>query len=259
MSTSSVLRLRRHLLATASTVFIATAFAAAPASASWGNWWGKSVEGSGKVVKQERQVHDFRAIQISVPGKIELKQGNQEGVLIETDDNIQAMLEVVVEGNTLKIRSKEKSQYPKTRHLSIVVHFKNLDDFVLESSGSVKSDKILSTDLKLRIAGSGEMTVNELKAETLKVSIGGSGNFSARGSVPQISGTIGGSGELDLVKLAAKDVRISIGGSGSVQTWVSDNLNVRIGGSGSVDYYGDPKVSKSIGGSGSVTRKGAQP
>lgn len=256
MLTLNTFTMRRRLLATA---FIATAFAATPASASWGNWWGKSVEGSGKVVKQERNVQDFRAIQISVPGKVELKQGNHEAVSIETDDNIQAMLEVVVEGNTLKIRSKEKNQYPKTRNLSIVVHFKNLDDFVLESSGTVKSDKIVGTDLKLRIGGSGEMDVNELKAETLKITIGGSGNFSARGVVPQIAGTIGGSGELNMAKLAAKDVRISIGGSGSVQTWVSDNLNVRIGGSGTVNYYGDPQVSKSIGGSGSVNRKGAQP
>lgn len=253
MSTSNS---RRYFLSLA---LLSSAFVAIPASADWSNWWGKGVEGSGKIIKQDRAAKDFRAIQISVPGKVELRQGAQEGVTIETDDNIQALLEVVVDGNTLKIRSKEKNVYPKTRNLVVVVNFKNLDDFALESSGSVKSDKIVSTDLKLRIAGSGEMEVSDLKAETLKVAIGGSGNFTARGSVPQISGSIGGSGELDLSRLAAKDVRISIGGSGSVHTWVSDNLNVSIGGSGNVSYYGDPRVNKSIGGSGSVTRKGAQP
>lgn len=248
--------LRRQLL---TLTLLTTALTAMPASANWGKWWGKGVDGSGKIIKQDRVAKDFRAIQISVPGKVELKQGTQEGVQIETDDNIQALLEVVVEGNTLKIRSKEKNVYPKTRNLVLVVNFKNLDDFALESSGSVKSEKIVSTDLKLRIGGSGEMDVADLKAETLKVAIGGSGNFTARGTVPQISGSIGGSGELDMSHLAAKDVRISIGGSGSVQTWVTDNLNVSIGGSGNVSYYGDPRVNKSIGGSGSVTRKGAQP
>jgi len=245
--------LRRSLLATA---LIITAL---PASADWGNWWGKGVEGSGKIVKQERAVKDFRAIQISVSGKVELKQGTQEGVWIETDDNIQAMLEVVVEANTLKIRSKEKNVYPKTRNLTIVVNFKNIDDIALEGSGSVKSDKLQSTDLKLRVGGSGDLDIAELKAETLKVSIGGSGSFKARGSVPQVSGAIGGSGELDMAKLAAKDVRISIGGSGTASTWATDNLAVSIGGSGNVNYYGDPRVTKSIGGSGSVTRKGNAP
>lgn len=247
---------RRHLL---SALLIAAAFASMPASADWGNWREKGLEGTGKIVKQERAVKGFRAIQISVPGKVELKQGAQEAVQIETDDNIQAMLEVVVEGSTLKIRSKDKNMYPKTRHLVIVVNFKELDDFVMESSGSAKSEKIVSTDLRLRIGGSGEMEVRELKADSLKVTIGGSGSFTASGSVPQISGAIGGSGELNMARLAAKDVRISIGGSGSVQTWATDYLNVSIGGSGKVIYYGDPQVSKSIGGSGSVTRKGAQP
>ncbi|MBR7799676.1 head GIN domain-containing protein [Undibacterium fentianense] len=253
----SKLNTRHYVIALG--LLVTSAMVVLPASADWGDWWGKSVQGSGKIVKQERGARNFRAIQISVPGKIELKQGGTEGVWIETDDNIQAILDVVVEGETLKIRTKEKNLQTKTRTMHIVVNFKDLDDFALEGSGNVKADKINSTDLKLRIGGSGEMDVADLRAETLKVSIGGSGNFSARGTVPQISGSIGGSGSLDLAKLAAKDVRVSIGGSGSVQTWVSDNLNVSIGGSGNVNYYGDPRVSKSIGGSGSVTRKGAQP
>nr|WP_315467453.1 head GIN domain-containing protein [uncultured Undibacterium sp.] len=256
----STLNLARRLhTASIAIALVASAGVSLPASANWSNWWSKGVEGSGKLVKQEHAVKDFRAIQISVPGKVELKQGSSESVQIETDDNIQGLLEVVVEGSTLKIRSKEKNVYPKTRNLVIAVNFKNIDDFALESSGSVKSDKIVGHDLRLRIGGSGEMEVNDLRAESLKVAIGGSGNFTARGNVPQVSGSIGGSGELNLAKLAAKDVRISIGGSGSVQTWVTDNLNVNIGGSGKVSYYGDPRVSKSIGGSGSVTRKGSQP
>jgi hypothetical protein len=245
--------IRRSLLASA---LVLTAL---PACADWGNWFGKSVEGSGKIQKQDRAAKDFRAVQISVSGKVELKQGTQEGVWIETDDNIQAMLEVVVEGNTLKIRSKEKNVYPKTRTLNIVVNFKNLDDIALEGSGSIKSDKLQSTDLKLRVGGSGDLDIADLKADTLKVSIGGSGSFTARGSVPQVSGSIGGSGELDMARLAAKDVRISIGGSGTASTWATENLNVSIGGSGNVNYYGDPRVTKSIGGSGSVNRKGSAP
>jgi len=245
--------IRRSLLASA---LVLTAL---PACADWGNWFGKSVEGSGKIVKQDRVAKDFRALQIAVSGKVELKQGTQEGVWIETDDNIQAMLEVVVEGNTLKIRSKDKNAYPKTRTLNIVVNFKNMDDIALEGSGSIKSDKLQSTDLKLRVGGSGDLDIADLKADSLRVSIGGSGSFSASGNVPQVSGSIGGSGELDMAKLAAKDVRISIGGSGKASTWASDNLNVSIGGSGNVNYYGDPRVTKSIGGSGSVNRKGSAP
>lgn len=230
-----------------------------PASAGWGSWWSKSIEGSGRVVTEEKNVRNFHAVSISVPGKIQVRQGEREGVQIETDDNIQAEMETVVEGETLKIRMKQKDTYPKTRHLNVTVYVKHLDELALESSGSVRSDKIVSHDLRLRVGGSGDVTIAELKTETLKVSIGGSGSFSARGVAPQISAAIGGSGKLDMRHLAAKDVRIGIGGSGKVETWVTDNLSVSIGGSGHVNYYGDPRVSKSIGGSGKVTRQGSAP
>ncbi len=222
-------------------------------------FWGKSVEGSGHVVQQNRVAKDFRTIQVAISGKIELKQGDAEGLSIETDDNIQDMIETVVEGKVLKIRMRERNTYPSTRTLRIVVNFRQLNEVSVDGSGSVTCADLVAGDFKARLSGSGNMQIQNLKSDSLKVAIGGSGNFKAQGQSPQIVASIGGSGDIDMAKLAAKDVRVSIGGSGSVSTWASDNLSVSIGGSGSVEYYGDPRVSKSVGGSGSVTRRGSQP
>ena len=228
---------RRAALAAGLSMSLAVAM---PVYAGWGSWWSKAIEGSGRIVTEEKKVQNFRAVTIAVPGKIQVRQGEREGVQIETDDNIQAAMETVVEGETLKIRMKQKDAYPKTRHLNVTVYVKHLDELTLDSSGSVQSDKIVSNDLKLRLGGSGDVIISELKADSLKVAIGGSGSFSARGVAPQISAAIGGSGKLDMRYLSAKDVRISIGGSGKVETWVSDNLSVSIGGPGDGDYFGDP-------------------
>lgn len=225
--------------------------------ADWPNWWRTPIEGSGHIVKQERQLKNFRQVQINLPAKVELRQGEQEAVILETDDNIAAQLETLVEGDALVIRMRDKDALPKTRQLKLTILLKNLDELVLDSSGSVSSEAIRSRDLKLRVGGSGEVVFKDLQADSLKVSIGGSGQFSARGSVDQLAAAIGGSGRINLRHLGARDVRINIGGSGQVTTWASENLTVNIGGSGQVDYYGDPRVSKSIGGSGSVRRRGA--
>ncbi len=231
----------------------------APAGAEWLGNWGRSVDGSGKIVTQESKVRDYRAIAISVPAKVELRQGETEGVTVETDDNIQAMLEVVVEGNTLKIRTKEKNVYPKTRTFNIVINCKRLDDIAMDNSGRLSAARLNASDLRVRLGGSGDIVIQDLRVDTLRAAIGGSGNFTAAGNASQIAGNIGGSGSMNMAKLMAKDVRVSIGGSGSVETWATDNLNVSIGGSGNVEYYGDPRVTKSIGGSGSVNRKGSAP
>lgn len=237
---------------------LCAAFFGAPAQAGW---WGSGtgVSGSGNVQKQERAVSGFSRIHTGLSAEVEIRQGATESVIVETDDNLQSLVETAVENGTLKIRSADKNRYPDTKNLKITVFLKNIDEVVLGGSGRIFSDKLDTPKLQLTIAGAGGMDVKALQTSSLKVSIGGSGSFTAAGSAQQIVGNIGGSGNLRMEKLEAQDVNISIGGSGQVQTWAKERLHLSIGGSGNVSYYGDPKVTKSIGGSGSVRRLGAAP
>lgn len=237
------------------------ALATLPATAGWSDGWfkGKAVDGSGNIQKQDRDVSGFTGIDLALPAKLELRQGDKEGVQVETDDNLQALVETVVERGQLKIRNAEKNTYPRSKTMNIVVMVKNLDYVSVSSSGKVWSDKIMAKELQAKIGGSGDIQLKNLQADSLNVSIGGSGSFIAAGNAAEFAAAIGGSGDLKLSKLETKNARIKIGGSGTATLWVRDNLDVSIGGSGDISYYGDPAVKKSIGGSGSVVRKGASP
>ncbi len=237
------------------------ALASLPAAADWSDGWfkGKAVEGSGNIQKQDRTITAYTGIDLALPARLELRQGDKEGVQVETDDNLQSLVETVVESGHLKIRNADKNSYPKTRTMNIVVYCKNLDRIAVSGSGKVWTDKLISKELQTKIGGSGDVQIKALQADSLSVVIGGSGNFMAAGTVNEVSGTIGGSGDIKLAKLEARNVKIKIGGSGVAQVWAKDRLDVSIGGSGDVSYYGNPKVSKSIGGSGRVTRKGDMP
>ncbi|MFZ6733104.1 head GIN domain-containing protein [Undibacterium sp. Ji42W] len=232
-----------------------------PAAAGWSDGWfkGNTVEGSGNIQKQDRVISGFSGIDLALPARLELRQGDKEGVQIETDDNLQALVETVVESGHLKIRSAEKNTYPKTRTMNIVVYCKNLDKIAVSGSGKVWTGKLATKELQAKIGGSGDIQIKDLQADSLSVTIGGSGNFVAAGNVNEVAGTIGGSGDIKLGTLEARNIKIKIGGSGAAQVWAKDRLDVSIGGSGDVSYYGDPKISKSIGGSGKVTRKGDMP
>lgn len=246
-----------QIIATLAFILTATAFSATPAFAGW--WSGESVAGSGNIVKQERSLSSFKRIDADLPAKIELRQGDVEAATVETDDNLQGLVETVVERGTLKIRSSKRNTYPETKTLRIVVFLKTLDEINLGGSGSVSSAKLNVQSLEISIGGATDLDLQHLQASDLKVHIGGSGKLIASGIVTKVHGSIGGSGRLLLDKLESRDVDISIGGSGVVQTWVKERLSVSIGGSGTVSYYGDPSVSQSIGGSGSVRRLGASP
>ncbi|MES2038739.1 MAG: head GIN domain-containing protein [Pseudomonadota bacterium] len=246
---------RRYILG------VLLALASLPAAADWSVGWfsGKAIEGSGNIQKQDRALSGFSGIDLALPAKLELRQGDKESVQVETDDNLQVLIETVVESGHLKIRNAEKNTYPKTKTMNIVVYCKNLDKIAVSGSGKVWTDKLASKELQAKIGGSGDIQIKALQADSLNVAIGGSGNFMAAGNVNEMAGTIGGSGDIKVGKLEARNVKIKIGGSGAAQVWAKDRLDVSIGGSGDVSYYGDPKISKSIGGSGRVTRKGDTP
>ncbi|MCU6435631.1 DUF2807 domain-containing protein [Undibacterium sp. Jales W-56] len=230
---------------------------AADWSWSWGS--GKHIAGSGKVQLENRAVSQFNAISIGLPANVELQQGTSEGISIETDDNLLALIETVVDNGTLKIRPVEKHTNFDTRTMKIVIRLKQIDELDVGGSGSIHADKLQAAKLRVTLGGAGAVTLQGLNADSLALSVGGSGSFKVAGTASTVSMNIGGSGSIDGAALKANDTKISIGGSGRISTTTRDNLKVSIGGSGTVTYYGDPQVSKSIGGSGSVVRAGNFP
>nr|WP_315397907.1 head GIN domain-containing protein [uncultured Duganella sp.] len=220
---------------------------------------GERVQGSGKVVKQNREVGHFTALAISIGGNVEIRQGGTEGVTVETDDNLQALIETVVENGTLRIRPAKKNQSLETRTMKIVVMARTLERVSMAGSGAVAADKLNVERMQFDIGGSGELAVRELRAESLAVSLGGSGNLKVGGNVERLQISIGGSGEVDAGRLATRDTVVSIGGSGEATVWATKSLNLSVAGSGDVGYYGDPKVSQNIRGSGGIKRLGAAP
>lgn len=249
-STLRILILAAGMLAVATPANLALA---APSS------WGERVQGSGKIVKQNRETGHFTALASSIGGDVEIRQGNAEGVTVETDDNLQTLVETVVEKGTLRIRPARKNLSLDTRNLKIVVMARTLERVSVAGSGAVAADKLNAEHMQFDIGGSGELNVRELRAESLAVSLGGSGNLNVGGNVERLQISIGGSGEVQAGKLAARDASVSIGGSGEATVWASKALSASVAGSGDIGYYGDPQLSKNILGSGSIKRLGAAP
>jgi hypothetical protein len=225
---------------------------------SWGG--GEQVQGSGHVTKQAREVGHFTGVALSVPGNAELRIGNSEGVTVETDDNVQAVIETVVENGTLKIRPAKRNVNIRTHTLRIVIQARSVDQVSLAGSGSLDADPLRGKEVKVDLGGSGSINAKGIEAENLAVTIGGSGNLKAGGgNARNISVSIAGSGDVDLGQVKADSASVKVAGSGQATVWSTKALSMSIAGSGDVNYYGDPTVSKSVVGSGSAQRLGGAP
>lgn len=246
----------------------AIAFAAAcvavalPASqAVAGNGWFSSerVQGNGSVKKQVREVSKFNGVSFGLPGSMEVRLGQTEGVTVEADDNLLPMIETVVENGTLKVRPIKKHLSLDSRQIKIVVTAKEVDTLSQGGSGTIESDALKGQKLTFAIGGSGTINVKGIEAERVSVAIGGSGNFKVgSGWANKVSISIGGSGDVQLGDVKAGDVSVSVAGSGQSTVWAKDSLSYTIAGSGDINYYGDPRISKTVIGSGGANRLGAK-
>ncbi len=241
--TSAIFQPRRAgtALLLAASVFALLA-PAAPVLASPMDWIaGSSVKGSGKLQKQVREVGNFNGVALNVPGTVELRIGNTEGVTIETDDNILPLIETAVENGTLRIRPAKRNSNLRQTALTIVVHARQVERVSVGGSGTINASGLRGEKLRFDVGGSGSINAGQLDARIVSIAIGGSGSFNASGKTEQLTASIGGSGNIGAGRLAANDVQVSIGGSGEV------------------GYYGDPHVSRSMQRSSSIRRLGASP
>ena len=226
---------------------------------AWDWTMGTKMVGSGQVTKTHRQVTGFKGVSLELPSSVEVIQGESEGVLIETDDNIAPLIETVVENDQLRIRPISRFKSLKPTSIKITVNARNVERISISGSGDVRAEKLRSQTLEARISGSGDISIGTLDADSLSVAISGNGDFFAGGRADTVRLNISGSGDLKTGTLAAKNVTLNISGSGDAKVWASQTLDVRIAGSGDVDYYGNAAVSQSVAGSGRIRKLGTTP
>jgi hypothetical protein len=229
------------------------------AQAGVSDWLGGGgTQGSGKIVKQQRELPHFTALADSTSGDVEIHLGASESVTVETDDNLLPLIETVVENGTLRIRPAKRASI-RPHKLKIVVQARSLDHLSLAGSGNMDASGLRAERLQVNVGGSGNLNLSNLQAESLTVALGGSGNLVGSGNVERLDASIGGSGHIKLGQLDAREAAVSIGGSGQATVWARRTLSASVAGSGDISYYGDPQLSRSIAGSGSVSRLGASP
>jgi hypothetical protein len=248
-------RLSTVMLALAAFAFVVPA---APTLAGAPGWSSERVQGSGNIKSETRAIGHFNGVAMSLPGKMELRIGNSEGITIETDDNLLPLIETVVEDGTLHVRPSKRHLNVETRRLKVVVTAKAIDNLALGGSGSIDADALRAPKMHIDLGGSGAINVKGIESESLSVNLGGSGNLKVgAGNAPKLSVSLAGSGDIDMGRVQSLDASVNIAGSGDAKISVRDRLNATIAGSGDVNYYGDPKVSRTVIGSGGTNRLGA--
>lgn len=239
------------------------ALSATACTCNSGLFGGKTVKASRNYVTKNIKVDNFTGLNLAgSPNVTYTQKAGKPEVEVYTSDNIVDLLDINVVNNTLNIKFK-KGVSVSYNKLEIRVSSETLNNISVAGSGNVELANGLKTDnLKVSVAGSGDIEGSNITCANLTASIAGSGdlkldNVSAAGTEASVSGSgtailtgtsqeadyrVAGSGDLFASGLQAKRVSASVSGSGDIKCHATDFLKARTSGSGNIGYKGNPEL-----------------
>ena len=177
------------------------------------------VEGSGRIVRQNRAVAPFLRIETFGAEQVEVRFGPRPSLVIAADDNILPLLTSEVRNGTLKLESR--GSYRMRGPIKVWITTPNLEDY--------------------KTFGSGGVTIHQVNNPRLSLGVFGSSSIQATGRTGTLDVAIHGSGSARLAGLAAGNAKVGIYGSGEALVRTSGRLNASVFGSGNVRYVGQPQ------------------
>ncbi|WP_029936703.1 head GIN domain-containing protein [Sphingomonas sp. UNC305MFCol5.2] len=224
-----------------------------PLAACQSNWEkkGEAVQASGTGASRSFAANGFTGVELRGPDDVDVKAGQNFAVTAEGDPKVLDKLDIRVVDGTLRVGRKDsKEQWFGNDHGARVhVVMPKLISAAVKGSGNLTAQRG-EGDFDGAIAGSGNLTVADLRANAAELSIAGSGDLSVAGTASKLSASIAGSGDIDAKRLTAASADVSIAGSGNVLGTVKGPASVSIVGSGDAELGGGAKCSVNAVGSG---------
>lgn len=213
---------------------------------------GASVEASGPIVSEVRDLSRFQSVELAGSGVVRYRESDSFRVTVTARESVLGRVLTRVSGDELELRVEPGFTIRGDGRIEYLVEAPSLSGISISGSGSFSSERpIVAKSFSAGISGSGDIAA-ELEAESVAARISGSGSIDLSGAAGTLDFKNSGSGELKSLRLEVRQAEVVLSGSGSAEVSASDSLRVRISGSGNVSYQGRPRVDFSSSGSGKI-------
>lgn len=198
------------------------------------------IKGNGNVVKQERQISDFRGLEVGGAFRVYLSQGDKVALKVEADENLLEVIKTTVVGNTLKISTSEDIN--NSEALNIYLTITKLED--MEISGACKltcETKLMLDELDMECSGASDVEL-KLAATDLDLDFSGASQVDMYGSAGEVSLDLSGASDLNALEFETDKLSADISGASNARVFVKSELSVDLSGAASLKYKGEPRL-----------------
>lgn len=193
-----------------------------------------SVSGSGNIVKQTRDISDFKSLDVGGVFKVEVTAQKDFKVEVESDDNLLPLIRTEVRGGTL--------------HIDADKHLKSSSPIVI---------RVSAPDIEnLEASGVSNISVVNVKNERLSIDSSGASKITVQGDTSNFVVDVSGASRIDAASLNASTAKVGASGASNVAVNVTDELSVDASGASKITYSGTPKnIVKKTSGASSVMQR----
>lgn len=215
----------------------------------------ETLKPSGNVITRNVAVKPFSAIKANGLFDVILTQGGSEDVKVETDDNLQYLIEVSNNLDTLvidepKLRNHSinftsaDGEHSKKQHFKVYVSFKNISCLDMQTIGNISAEAPLTfntIDIRDKSVGNIKMSITANKLTIYNKGVGG---VTLSGKVEDAVVTNTGVGSFNGQDLIVQNMQITNTGVGHADVNVVKGLIVRDSFLGKVKNSGSAKTIK---------------
>jgi hypothetical protein len=215
----------------------------------------KRIRGNGNITTQTRSVGDFHSVEVSGHIDIYARQDSSPSIKIETDENLQQLIETIESGGVLHVRERPgfnlRSRFP----IKVYVSSASFKKFEASGACDVFSEgKITNpSDLDFDLSGSCNVQM-ELSAPKISVDMSGAGSIKLKGETKEFRVQGSGSTDVKCIDLVADNVDLDISGAGDAEVYANVKLSGSISGAASVRYKGTAQTDIHTSGATSVKK-----
>lgn len=203
-----------------------------------GQGW-RTVTGHGNVVTKERNVDSFTGLKVSSGIDVYLKQGNNESVTVEADENLHEYILTEVRNGVLNVYSEYNIRDADKKR--VYVTMKEIKSIKTTSAGDVFGEGPINCDrLELSASSAGDIKI-QVKTNQLDVDISSSGDITVTGETDMLRADLSSAGDLNAYELRSREADVSVSSAGDADINVSERMTARASSAGDINYKGNPR------------------
>jgi len=222
---------------------------------------GGVVKGSGNLKTETFNFSDFTRVDVSSAFEAEIVQSGSYSVSITADDNLLEYIQVIKEGETLKIglktlttlgpaTLKAKVTMPKLRGVDLsgatrgtVSGFSSTENLDIGVSGasSIELVDISAGDVKADVSGASKVT-GDITAGDTDLDISGASTVQLEGSAGDIEIEASGASRVKLAGFTVRNADVTLGGASTGTINLDGRLDANLSGASKLSYIGEPTM-----------------